>query len=259
MIRTVKELYNYREMISSLIKRDLRGKYKASALGFLWTFLIPLFQLVIYNFIFSTILRSDIKDFYIFLIAGLFPWNFFSACGTSGASCIVNQENLIKKIYFPRLVLPVSFVTSSFINMLLTFIVVFVVLVFSGHGVNALALAYLPVVMLIEYILSLGLCMLTSALTVYFRDLEYIMGILMMAWIYLTPVFFEMNIVPDKFVAIFNINPMTPVIVAYQQILYYKQIPEMGNLLHATFLGVVVLIIVYLVFDKIQKRFVEEL
>ena len=98
MIRTVKELYNYREMISSLIKRDLRGKYKASALGFLWTFLIPLFQLVIYNFIFSTILRSDIKDFYIFLIAGLFPWNFFSACGTSGASCIVNQENLIKKI-----------------------------------------------------------------------------------------------------------------------------------------------------------------
>ena len=236
MIRTVKELYNYREMISSLIKRDLRGKYKASALGFLWTFLIPLFQLVIYNFIFSTILRSDIKDFYIFLIAGLFPWNFFSACGTSGASCIVNQENLIKKIYFPRLVLPVSFVTSSFINMLLTFIVVFVVLVFSGHGVNALALAYLPVVMLIEYILSLGLCMLTSALTVYFRDLEYIMGILMMAWIYLTPV-----------------------IVAYQQILYYKQIPEMGNLLHATFLGVVVLIIGYLVFDKIQKRFVEEL
>lgn len=259
MIRTVKELYNYREMISSLIKRDLRGKYKASALGFLWTFLIPLFQLVIYNFIFSTILRSDIKDFYIFLIAGLFPWNFFSACGTSGASCIVNQENLIKKIYFPRLVLPVSFVTSSFINMLLTFIVVFVVLVFSGHGVNALALAYLPVVMLIEYILSLGLCMLTSALTVYFRDLEYIMGILMMAWIYLTPVFFEMNIVPDKFVAIFNINPMTPVIVAYQQILYYKQIPEMRNLLHATFLGVVVLIIGYLVFDKIQKRFVEEL
>ena len=259
MIRTVKELYNYREMISSLIKRDLRGKYKASALGFLWTFLIPLFQLVIYNFIFSTILRSDIKDFYIFLIAGLFPWNFFSACGTSGASCIVNQENLIKKIYFPRLVLPVSFVTSSFINMLLTFIVVFVVLVFSGHGVNALALAYLPVVMLIEYILSLGLCMLTSALTVYFRDLEYIMGILMMAWIYLTPVFFEMNIVPDKFVAIFNINPMTPVIVAYQQILYYKQIREMGNLLHATFLGVVVLKIGYLVFDKIQKRFVEEL
>ena len=143
--------------------------------------------------------------------------------------------------------------------MLLTFIVVFVVLVFSGHGVNALALAYLPVVMLIEYILSLGLCMLTSALTVYFRDLQYIMGILMMAWIYLTPVFFEMNIVPDKFVAIFNINPMTPVIVAYQQILYYKQIPEMGNLLHATFLGVVVLIIGYLVFDKIQKRFVEEL
>lgn len=259
MIKTVKELYCYREMIASLIKRDLRGKYKASALGFLWTFLIPLFQLVIYNFVFSTILKSGIEDFYIFLIAGLFPWNFFNACGTSGASCVVNQENLIKKIYFPRLVLPVSFVTSSFINMLLTFIVVFAVLIFSGHGMNGIALIYLPVVMLIEYILSLGICMLTSALTVYFRDLEYIMGIILMAWIYLTPVFFQMDIIPEKYYILFNINPMTPVIVAYQQILYHKQIPEMGNLLHATVLGIIVLIIGYIVFNNIQKRFVEEL
>ena len=92
MIKSIKELYNYREMIASLIKRDLRGKYKASVLGFLWTFLIPLLQLVIYTFVFSTILKSDIENFYIFLIVGLFPWNFFNACASSGASCVVNQE-----------------------------------------------------------------------------------------------------------------------------------------------------------------------
>ena len=259
MIKSIKELYNYREMIASLIKRDLRGKYKASVLGFLWTFLIPLLQLVIYTFVFSTILKSDIENFYIFLIVGLFPWNFFNECASSGASCVVNQENLIKKIYFPRLVLPVSYVTSAFINMLLTFIVVFAVLIFSGFGLNAMALLYLPLVMLIEFILSLGLCMLTSALTVYFRDLEYIMGIILMAWIYLTPVFYQMDIVPEEYHIIFSINPMTPIIVAYQQILYYKQIPEVTNLLHAAGLGIVVLLIGYLVFEKIQRHFVEEL
>lgn len=259
MIRTIKELYTYREMIFSLVKRDLRGKYKASMLGFLWTFLIPLFQSVVYSFVFATILRSGIENFYIFLIVGLFPWNFFNMAVTSGASCIVSQENLIKKIYFPRLVLPVAFVTSSFINMLLTFLVVFGIIFFSGYGFNMTALCYLPIIMLIEYILSLGLCMLSSALTVYFRDLEYILGIIMMAWMYLTPVFYQMDIVPEKFHLIFNLNPMTPVILAYQDILYHKQIPEMKNLMLATGMGIFVLIIGYFVFNKIQKRFVEEL
>ena len=135
----------------------------------------------------------------------------------------------------------------------------FGVLLFSGHGFSAVALLYLPLVMLIEYILSLGICMLTSALTIYFRDLEYIMGIIMMAWIYLTPVFFQMDIIPEQYHMIFNINPMSPVIVAYQQILYYKQVPEITNLLHAAALGGFVLVIGYVVFGKIQKRFVEEL
>lgn len=259
MINTIKELYHYREMIISLIKRDLRGKYKASVLGFLWTFLIPLLQLIVYTFVFSTILKSGIENYYIFLIVGLFPWNFFSSAVTSGASCVVSQENLIKKIYFPRLVLPVSFVTSAFVNMLLTFVVVLAVLLFSGTGFSGKALCFLPVIMLIEYILALGICMLVSALTVYFRDLEYILGIIMMAWIYLTPVFYQMDIVPEEFQMIFNINPMTPIIVAYQQILYYKQVPDMTTLVHAILLGILVLILGYSVFNKIQRRFVEEL
>lgn len=259
MINTFRELYNYREMIFSLIRRDLRGKYKASVLGFLWTFLIPLLQLVIYTFVFSTILKSGIENFYIFLIVGLFPWNFFSACITTGCSCVVSQENLIKKIYFPRLVLPVSFVTSSFVNMLLTFIVVFVVLIFSGFGLNGRALCFLPLVMLAEYLLALGLCMLTSALTVYFRDLEYIMGIISMAWIYLTPVFYQMDIIPEKYQIIYDLNPMTSIIFAYQEILYYKKKPDIFNLLKAAGLGMLILIIGYVVFSKIQKKFVEEL
>ena len=130
MINGMKELYDYREMIASLIKRELRGKYKASVLGFLWTLMNPLLQMLVYILVFSFILKSGIENFPIFLFVGLVPWNFFSISVTSGATCVVNQENLIKKIYFPRIILPVSYVTSMFINMLLTFIVIFVVLIF---------------------------------------------------------------------------------------------------------------------------------
>ena len=259
MIRTVKELYNYREMISSLIKRDLRGKYKASALGFLWTFLIPLFQLVIYNFIFSTILRSDIKDFYIFLIAGLFPWNFFSACGTSGASCIVNQENLIKKIYFPRMVIPISYVTSCFVNMLLCFIVIFAVIICTGAGFNFAALLTLPIIMIVEYILALGMAMLASAVTVYFRDLEHILGIISMMWMYMTPIMYDKSIVPERLLPVFNLNPMTHVIECYRTVLYNKAMPDLSTLLFAACLGIFFLLFGSFVFNKLQRHFVEEL
>ena len=125
MVARLQEIYNYREMIFSLIKRELRGRYKASVLGFLWTFLNPLFQMIVYTIVFSFIMRSGIENFAIFLFVGLIPWNFFSTSVASGASCVVSQENLIKKIYFPRIVLPVSYVTSMFINMLFTFIVIF--------------------------------------------------------------------------------------------------------------------------------------
>lgn len=148
MISKIKEIYNYREMIVSLIKRELRGKYKASVLGFLWTFLNPLFQMIVYTIVFSYILRSGIEHFSIFLFVGLIPWNFFGISVASGSACVVNQENLIKKIYFPRLVLPISYVTSMFINMLLTFIVIFVALFITRYGINPVALLFLPLVMI---------------------------------------------------------------------------------------------------------------
>lgn len=259
MLSRVKEIYNYREMIFSLIKRELRGKYKASVLGFVWTFLNPLFQMVVYTIVFSFIMRSGIENFAIFLFVGLIPWNFFSVSVSSGASCVVSQENLIKKIYFPRIVLPISYVTSMFINMLLTFIVIFAVLFLTGYGINAVAVSFLPLVMIIEYILALGICMLVSALTVYFRDMEYILGIINMAWMYLTPILYTTDMVPEEFRTLFNLNPMTPVILAYQQILYHKQMPETGTLVHAGVVGVVILAIGILVFEKMQKKFVEEL
>lgn len=255
----IKDLYAYREMIASLVKKDLRGRYKGSVLGFLWTFINPLLQLAVYTIVFSVIMRAGIEKFYMFLFVALVPWIFFSSAITGGSMSILNQNDMVKKIYFPRQILPIAYVTSSFVNMLFCFVIIFIALVFSGIGINFRALLYLPIIMLIEYVLALGIALLAAALTVYFRDLEHILGIVTMAWLYLTPIMYSVEMVPEKFLVIFNANPMTPVIVAYRDILYYGRAPHLNTLVHASVLGLLILVLGNLVFSKLQRGFVEEL
>ena len=165
-------------MIFSLVKRDLRGRYKGSALGFLWTFINPLLQLLVYTMVFSVIMRNGIKDYYLFLFVALIPWMFFSSCVSSGCSCVLDAGDMVKKIYFPREVLPIAFVTGAFVNMLLCLIVVFGVLIVSGKGLNPVALLFMPIIMLVEYVLALGFTLIFSAWTIYLRDLKHVLGII---------------------------------------------------------------------------------
>ena len=247
-------------MIISLVKRDLRGRYKGSVLGFLWTFINPLFQLIIYTIVFSVIVRAEnIDKFYLFLFVALVPWIFFSSAIVGGATSILQQKEMVKKIYFPRQILPIAYVTSSFINMLFSFVIIFCAIIVSGVGINILALLCLPVIMLVEYILALGIALLSAALTVYFRDLEHILGIITMAWMYLTPIMYSIDMVPDNLKKLFNLNPMTPVILAYRDILYYTRVPHISTLVRAFVLGIMVLCLGSIVFSKLQKNFVEEL
>ena len=260
---TIKELYAYRQMIFSLVKKDLRGRYKGSVLGFLWTFINPLFQLIVYTIVFSKILPNNIDRYYLYLFVALIPWIFFSSSITVGAASIVAQKDLVKKIYFPRMVIPISYVTSCFVNMLLTFIIIFIVLafsvVFSDVQINFIALLTLPVIWVVEYVMALGLALLFSAVTVFFRDMEHILGIISMAWMYMTPIMYDKSIVPERLQPVFNINPMTHVIECYRSVLYDKQFPDLSSLLSATALGIFFLLIGCLVFNKLQKHFAEEL
>lgn len=258
-MKLFRELYLYRTMIASLVRKDLRGRYKGSVLGFLWTFINPLFQLVIYTLVFSTILRSDIPQYYLFLFVALIPWIFFSTCLTGGSTCVLGQTAMVTKIYFPREVLPVAFVTSAFVNMLYCFIIVFVVVLFSGVGFSLQALVWLPIVMVIEYVLGMGIALISSATTIYFRDLEHILGILSLAWMYMTPIMYSSSIIPKAYRLFFNLNPMTAIIEAYRDILYDKQPPQLMTLLQALSLGVAVLMLGLITFDLLKRRFAEEL
>ncbi|WP_353652541.1 MULTISPECIES: ABC transporter permease [Clostridia] len=159
--------------------------------------------------------------------------------------------------------MPISTVTSGFVNMILTFIVVFVVVIISGRGLNPLALLCLPVVMIVEYILCLGIALIVSSLTVYLRDLQYILGIFVMALQYLTPVMYGVDMVERSsagkwLVMMFNLNPMTPIIKIYRQIIYYGEVPELGSLLIAVAVGVVFIVVGEILFKRLQKGFAEE-
>lgn len=254
-----KAIYQYRTMIFSLIQRDLRGRYKGSVLGFAWTFLNPLLQLGVYTVVFSTIMRAGIEDYYLFLFVALIPWIFFSSSLTGGASCILAQKEMVKKIYFPREVLPISLVTCQLVNMFLSLVVVFAVLIISGKGVNLAVLPYLVPVVLVEYMLALGIAFITSAVTVYMRDLEHILLIVSMAWQFLTPVMYSIDMVPEQIRSVFYLNPMSSVIIAYRDILYYKQAPQLNTLLLATILGIGSLVIGWFLFGKMEKHFAEEM
>lgn len=259
MIQQIRELFAYRQMIISLVRKDLRGRYKGSVLGFLWTFINPLFQLVVYTLVFSFILKSNIDKYYLYLFVALIPWIFFSASITGGSSSIIAQKDLVKKIYFPRQVIPISYVTSCFVNMLLCFLVIMAVVLLSGIRLHPVGLLCLPVIMAVEYLLALGMALLASAVTVYFKDLEHILGIVSMAWMYLTPIMYDKSIVPAEMLPFFNLNPMTHIIDCYRAVLYSGEVPQLGSLLSSFVLGMLFLAVGWIVFARLQKHFAEVL
>lgn len=255
----LREIFQYREMIANLVHKDLRGRYKGSVLGFLWTFINPLLQLVVYTMVFSVILRAGIDKYYLFLFVALIPWIFFANSLSGGAGLIIQEKNLVTKIYFPREVLPIAFVTSNFVNMLYSFVIVLAAVLIFGDHINIVAWFFLPLIMAIEYIFALGCTLLASAVTVYFRDLQHILGIVVMAWQFLTPVLYSSDMVPEELMPIFLMNPMTSIITAYRDVLYYGHFPEMATLVIPFVISVCVLVIGTVVFRKLQRGFAEEL
>ena len=252
-------IYRYREMLINMVRRELRGKYKGSILGFLWTFINPLLQLVVYTIVFSNIMRMGVSNYEIFLFVALIPWMFFSTSVLSGAGSIIYNQSLVTKIYFPREILPLSVVTSNFINMIYCSVIVLAVVLFYHMNLNLEVWFMLPVIAFIEYILVIGIELIVSALTVYFRDLEHILGIIIMAWQFLTPVMYPESFVPSQYQAILYLNPMTPIIISFRDVLYYGKMPVVENLVYAFLWSLIIFICGFLLFGKLQKDFAEEL
>lgn len=246
-------------MIRSLIHRDLRGRYKGSVLGFLWTFINPLLQLAVYTIVFSMILIRGIEQYWLFLFVALIPWIFFSSSILNSSSCIIYNKNLVTKIYFPREVLPIAIVSSCFINMLCSFIVLLILVIFFAEKINFFAWFFLPIIMLSEYILTLGISFALAAITVYIRDVEHIVRILIMSWQFLTPIMYSIDMVPDKLIRYYELNPMLSITCVYRDILYYAKIPDINMIFSSYLFSIIFLLIGFIIFNKLKVYFAEEL
>lgn len=253
-----KEIYNYRELLKTNIKKEIRGKYKGSWLGVLWTFLNPLLMLAVYAFVFPYILRVNVDNYTIFMIVALIPWNFFTTAIQSGTGSVVANGNILKKVYFPREIIPISITTSQSVNFLITCIIMAVFIIFSGVGFSAHVLLF-PLLVLIQYILILGLTFILSALTVFVRDIDHFVSVILMLGFYATPIVYQGEMLPKKFQIFLKLNPMAQLVEAYRSILYYHRMPDMTMLVIWGLGSVALLVVGYLIFKKLEKSFVEEL
>ena len=253
-----KEIYNYRELLKTNIKKEIRGKYKGSWLGVLWTFLNPLLMLAVYAFVFPYILRVNVDNYTIFMIVALIPWNFFTTAIQSGTGSVVANGNILKKVYFPREIIPISITTSQLVNFLITCIIMAVFIIFSGVGFSVHALLF-PLLVLIQYTLILGLTFILSALTVFVRDIDHFVSVILMLGFYATPIVYQGEMLPKKFQIFLKLNPMAQLVEAYRSILYYHRMPDMTMLIIWGLGSVALLVVGYLIFKKLEKSFVEEL
>jgi ABC-2 type transport system permease protein len=270
-LSTVAEIAQSRELITNLTLRELRGRYKRSVLGWTWSLLNPLSTVVIYSIVFGVLLKVDpppghpsgLKNYTVYLLCGILPWNFFANTLNGAMGVLTGNAGLIRKVYFPREDLVLSFVASNLVTFLIEMSVLLVILIF--YGANFWPwLPVLLLVMAVQMVFVVGLALALSVLNVYFRDLQYLVGaILLQAWFFLTPIIYPVQTVYNKIhgpaARIYTFNPMFRYVETYRNLLYDNRGPKLIDCLYLLVTAVVMLIIGQWIFQRFENRLAEEL
>ena len=262
------EVWRYRSLLHMLVVRDLKTRYRNSALGVAWSFLQPLGLMLVMTFAFNIINRGDpgIQHFNVFVLSGLLPWNFFSAAVVGATGSIIANASLVKKVYFPRVLLPVSVVISSLVNFMLALPVWVVVSLLSGHTLHS-TLVLLPIVVLIQVVFSVGVSFLLATLNVFYRDTQFILDLAMLALFFLTPIWYDIGkALPatvlgsqiDVGVWVRRLNPMASLVNIYQDLMYWGRFTDADFIIRTALTAIIVLFAGYLVFRRFSPRFGEE-
>ena len=256
-MKLVQDLKNYREFLKSNVKKDIRGKYKGSFLGILWSFINPLLSVLVYAIVFPYIMRIKVENYLIYLITGIIPWTFFTSSINMGIISVLSNANMIKKVYFPRIILPISTVTSCLVNFLISCIIILLFCIGSGLGLS-INLLWLPLIAVIQYVMLLGFTFILSAIEMYMRDIEHIVNFVLSMAFYVTPILYTPDIFPTQLSWVLKINPMAYIVNAYRSIFFYKEMPDMIGLGIVGIFSVVIFFVGYVIFEKLQKGFAEE-
>jgi lipopolysaccharide transport system permease protein len=253
-----REFLSYRALIQTLVVRDLRARYRGSALGLFWTLLNPLLYVLVYVLVFSVYMRNEMERYAAFLLCGLLPWIWLSSSLLMGASAIVEGGSLLKKVCFPPQVLPTVTVMANFTNFLLGIPILFALLLLYGVELGW-TLLFLPPIMICQFAFTLGLTLLVSAISVHYRDIPHILGHLLTFWFFLSPVIYPITQVPEQFRPALALNPFTPFAVAYQDVLLYNTLPAWGAFGGMLCAGAFTLLCGLLVFTHFRWSFAEEI
>jgi lipopolysaccharide transport system permease protein len=262
MLRNLAQLIRYRSLIQSLVARELKARYRGSVLGFFWSFINPLLLLLIYSFVFRYFLPQRVEgmDHYeLFMFCGILPWTWFSSSLLESSGVLIAGGNLIKKVLFPAEVLPIVTVLANMVHFFLGLPILAIFLIYYQRPLNLGELAWFPIVVVVQLILTLGFALILSALTVHFRDLRDILSNLMTFWFFATPIIYPYLIMEPWQMRILKVNPFTHLAITYQEILYFA-----GPVGHAFWLVVLGVISVafflfgYFVFDRLRDTFAEE-
>lgn len=263
MVARVQELISYRSLVRNLVTKDLKVRYKNSVLGFVWSLLNPLLMMVVYTIVFTRVLPTDIKQFEVFVLTALLPWNWCARSLSLAVNSLIDNSTIINKVYFPRVLLPVSAVVSEAVNFLLALPVLFLLMAVLDVPIRP-AIAYLPVLMVIEGTFLVGLGMILAALNVLLRDTGVILDVLLTAWLFLTPVFYNIPDIKEVSAgtvrALYWLNPMASIIDQYRQILYWpggRLDPLFGLRTGAT--ALILLVVGYTFFAAVNRRLGEHL
>lgn len=258
VISYIKEIIDSKELLYNLTSKELKLKYRNSVLGFLWSFFNPILQLVVYTIAFKYIMKNNIPHFTVFLLCGLLPWQFFQISVQGSTTSIISNSNLIKKVYFPREILPLSQIFSNFINFAITLIILFAAIVVSGIHIG-LPILMLPVVLLLLVMFTTGLSLILSCLNVLYRDIQHFVEVIFMLWFYLTPIVYSMDGRSRFQQMLLSLNPMTLITECMKSVLYTNTMPYYKYMLIIAALDIVLIFIGSLLFRKIEVVFAEEI
>ena len=260
-MKLFRDLYAYRELLKSNVKKEIRGKYKGSFLGVLWSFVNPLLMTLVYAIVFPFLMRGAGYEHYTtFLIIGILPWTWFTTNISQGTWTIIGNGPIIKKVYFPREILPISVVTSGLVNFLISCIIMAIFIIVSGIGFTVNIL-WLPLVIIAQYLFTLGIIFITGAIDVYVRDLEYLVNFVVQMLFYGTPILYSLEMfqnAPALIKTLMHCNPMGVIITSYRDILYYGNMPHIKSLLIVLGASFLLCLIGLAIFRRLSRGFAEE-
>jgi len=260
LVHSVAELVRRRELLWIMTLRHLRGQYKQSVLGYAWAFVNPLSFMLILSFVFSTILRISSQGipFPLFVMMGLIPWIFFSNAVSAATDSVAGASSLVTKVYFPREILPIAAVLTKLVDLFFGMVVLAGLMIYYGY-LPTETVVWVPLLLIIHLSFTLGVSFPLAALNLYLHDVRFLVGVVLTLWFYLTPIMYPLDLVPDRYLFVYNLNPNSLLIDSYRRVVLLDQSPGVDRLALGLSISVVTLLIGYYLFKKMERGFADSI